>query len=130
MTQKNSTRQIYSTNTIWEQIAGFSRAIRVGNHIFIAGTTATGPDGLVGVGDPAKQMHFILDRITAAVTHLGGKLEDIVRTRIYVRHISDWEIIARIHGEKFKMICPATTLIEACLVGECLVEVEAEALVL
>jgi len=121
-------RQKINTGTIWEEIAGFSRAIRVGNQILIAGTTASGPAGIVGKGDPAKQMYFILDRIEQALQELGGALKDVVRTRTYVSDINHWEIVAKIHGEKFKTIRPVNTLVEARLVGDCLVEVEAEAI--
>jgi enamine deaminase RidA (YjgF/YER057c/UK114 family) len=126
---KDSNRQLFSTGTIWEEIAGFSRALRVGNHIFVAGTTATGPKGIIDKGDAAKQMHFILDRIEHAIVKLGGTLSDVVRTRIYVNDISDWEIVAKIHGDKFRKIRPVNTLIQAKLAGECLVEVEAEAII-
>lgn len=118
-----------STGTKWEEIAGFSRATRVENHIFVAGTTATDANGIVGKGDIAAQMYFILERIESAILALGGQLQDIVRTRIYVNDIDDWEIVARIHGEKFQAIKPANTLVQAKLVGECLVEVEAEAII-
>lgn len=122
-------RQSVDTGTIWEKVAGFSRAVRIHNQILVAGTTATGPDGIVGKGDPARQMHFILARIENAINELGGLLTDVVRTRIYVSNINDWEIVAKIHGEAFHAIRPVTTLVQAKLVGECLVEVEAEAYV-
>lgn len=121
-------KQTFSTGTSWEEIAGFSRAIRVGNQIFVAGTTASGPEGIIAKGDPAKQMHFILDRIEQAIVKLGGTLNDVVRTRIYVNDINDWEIVAKIHGDKFRLIRPVNTLVQVGLVGECLVEVEAEAI--
>lgn len=119
----------YLTATKWEEIAGFSRAIRAGNHIFIAGTTATGPSGIISKGDPAAQMHFILERIELAIIELGGRLTDVIRTRIYVSDINDWEVIARIHGDKFRHIRPVNTLVQATLIPDCLVEVEAEAIV-
>lgn len=118
-----------STGTPWEEIAGFSRAIRCGDRIFIAGTTATGPAGIVGKDDPAAQMEFILDRIEHAINELGGQLADIIRTRIYVSNIEHWEIVAKIHGERFHNIRPVNTLVQAKLVSDCLVEVEAEAIV-
>ena len=124
-----ATRQTVNTGTVWEEVASFSRGLRVGQHIFIAGTTASGPNGIVGKDDPAQQMQFILERIEGAIQQLGGRLENIVRTRIYVSEIKHWESVARIHGEKFKNIRPVCTLVEAHLVGECLVEVEAEAIV-
>lgn len=122
-------KKLFSTDTKWEKIAGFSRAIRIGNQIFVAGTTATESNGIVGQGDPAAQTHFILDRIEHAITELGGKLTDVVRTRIYVSDIKDWEIVARIHGEKFNQIRPVNTLVQAKLVNDCLVEIEAEAII-
>ena len=125
----SNVKQTFSTGTIWEEIAGFSRAVRIGNHIFVAGTTATGPEGIVDRGDPGKQMQFILDRIEHAIVNLGGTLHDVVRTRIYVSNINDWEIVAKIHGDKFRQIRPVNTLIQAKLAGECLVEVEAEAII-
>lgn len=122
-------KQLYSTETPWEEIAGFSRAIRIGHNIYVAGTTATDSNGIIGKDDPAKQMHFILNRIEKAIIHLGGTLKDVVRTRIYVSDISDWEIVAKIHGDSFRQIRPVNTLIQATLVGDCLVEVEAEAII-
>ena len=105
MTNRNSTiRQAISTGTVWEEIAGYSRAIRIDNRILVAGTTATEKDGIVGKDDPAAQMNFILDRIEQAIQQLGGSLDDVVRTRIYVSDIQYWEIVARIHGERFKII--------------------------
>jgi enamine deaminase RidA (YjgF/YER057c/UK114 family) len=102
----------------------------VGDRISVSGTTATGPDGVIGPGDPAAQTRAILDRIEAAIEQLGGRLEDVVRTRIYVRDIAHWETIARIHGERFAAIRPANTLVEARLVGDdYLVEIEAEAII-
>ncbi len=127
--QREKYMEKYSTGTIWEEIAGFSRAIRVGNQIIVSGTTATSTDGIVGKNDPAAQMRFILNRIEQALIQLGGSLENVVRTRIYVSDINNWEIVAKIHGEIFKNIRPANSLIEAKLVGDCLVEVEAEAVV-
>ena len=126
----NSTKkQVYSTETVWEKIAGFSRSLRIDNHIYVAGTTATGPDGVIGKDDPKKQMEFILDRIEQAIIELGGSLNNVVRTRIYVNDINDWEIVAKVHGDKFNSIKPVCTLVQAKLVGECLVEVEAEAVI-
>ncbi len=124
----SSTKKLLSTGTKWEEIAGFSRAIRLGQHIFVAGTTATGQEGIVGKDDPAAQMRFVLDRIEKAIVDLGGKLTDVIRTRIYVSNMNDWEVIARIHGKRFKDIKPVCTLVQAKLVSDCLVEVEAEAI--
>lgn len=123
-------RQSVNSGTVWEAIAGYSRAVRVGDQILVSGTTATGPDGLVGAGDPAAQTRYALDKIEAAICQLGGRVEDVVRTRIFVSNIDHWEIVARVHGERFGRIRPATTLVEARLVGpEYLVEIEAEAIV-
>lgn len=123
-------RDSVSTGTIWEEVAGFARAVRIENRILISGTTATGPDGVVGLGDAEAQTRFILDKIEAAIQQLGGTIKDVVRTRIYLRYISDWEAVAQAHGERFGAIRPANTLVEARLVGdEYLVEIEAEAVI-
>jgi len=112
-------------------LAGYARAVRIGERILVSGTTATGPDGgVVGAGDPEIQARFILDKIEAAIQQLGGTRHDIVRTRIYLRDVRDWKAVARVHGERFGAIRPANTLIEARLVGdEYLVEIEAEAVI-
>ena len=124
------TRQSVSSGTTWEALAGYSRAVRVGDRILVSGTTATGPDGLVGGDDPAAQARYALDKIEAAIRQLGGRLEDVVRTRVYVSKIEHWEAVARVHGERFGPIRPVNTLVEARLVGpEYLVEIEAEAIV-
>ena len=117
-----------SSGTPWERMAGYSRAVRSGNLIHVSGTTATHGDRFVGGSDPAAQMHFVIDKIEGALQSLGGGLEDVVRTRVFVRNIDDWEPIARAHGERFGAVLPANTLVRAELVAEaCLVEVEAEA---
>ncbi len=123
-------KQTVDSGTSWEQLAGYSRAVRIGDRILVSGTTATGPQGLVGGDDPVAQTRYILDKIQAAIEALGGRLEDVVRTRIYLRDITHWEAVARVHGERFKAIRPANTLVEARLVGsEYLVEIEAEAVI-
>jgi enamine deaminase RidA (YjgF/YER057c/UK114 family) len=123
-------RTSVGTGTHWEALAGYARAVRAGDRILVSGTTATGPDGVVGAGDPAAQARCILDKIEAAIEQLGGSLRDVVRTRVYVRDIADWEAVARVHGERFRAIRPANTLVQAALVGqEYLVEIEAEALI-
>ena len=120
----------FSSGTVWEEMAGYSRAVRVGDRILVAGTTATGPDGLVGGDDPAAQARFIYDKIETAIRALGGRFEDIVRTRVFVSDIANWEAVARVHGERFGHIRPINTLVEARLVGpEYLVEIEVEAVV-
>lgn len=116
------------SGTIWEDMAGFSRAVRKGNRILVSGTTATHGNKAIGGQDPAAQTHFIIDKIEGALQSLGGKLEEVVRTRIFVRNVADWEAVARVHGERFKDIQPANTLVKAEMIGEeYLVEIEAEA---
>jgi len=123
-------REWVDSGTSWEAMAGYARAVRVGDRILVSGTTATGPDGVVGAGDPAAQARFILDKIEGVLRRLGASLCDVVRTRVYVRNLADWEAVARVHGERFRDIRPANTLVQAELVGEpYLVEIEAEAVV-
>ncbi len=122
--------QRYSTGTPWEAISGYSRAVRVGDRILVSGTTASGPDGALPIPDAAGQTHAILEIIKSAVEALGGSLNDIVRTRIYVKDIAHWQEVARVHGEYFANIRPACALVEARLVDDALlVEIEAEAVV-
>ncbi len=123
-------RQHVSTGTAYEALAGYSRAVRIGDRILVSGTTAGGPDGIVGIGDPALQARFILDRVERALGELGATLRDVVRTRIFVRRIEDWEAVARVHGERFGEVRPANTLVQATLVHpDLLVEIEAEAVI-
>jgi enamine deaminase RidA (YjgF/YER057c/UK114 family) len=123
-----SVRQSVSSGTVWEEMAGYSRAVRVGSVIHVSGTTATGPEGLVGADDPEAQAEYALDKIENALRSLGSGLHDVVRTRVYVSDIGHWEQVARVHGRRFAAIRPANTLVEARLVGpEYLVEIEAEA---
>lgn len=123
-------RQRYSTNTPWEAIGGYSRAVRVGERILVSGSTASGAEGALGIADAAEQTRAVLEIIQSAVELLGGRLEDVVRTRIYVKDIELWESVARVHGEFFADIRPACTLVEARLVDDSLlVEIEAEAVV-
>jgi aryl-alcohol dehydrogenase-like predicted oxidoreductase/enamine deaminase RidA (YjgF/YER057c/UK114 family) len=116
------------SGTVWEELAGFSRAVKIGNRILISGTTATHNNQVVGGNDPAAQTTFILDKIEGALQTLGASLQQVVRTRIYLRHVSDWEVVARVHGQRFRYIQPANTMVRADLIGdEYLVEIEAEA---
>lgn len=126
-TGNDGNRRVFS-GTSWEQIAGFCRGVCVGERILISGTTATHRGRAIGGNDPAAQTHFILDKISGALQALGARLEDVVRTRVFVRRIDDWEAVTRAHGERFAEIRPANTLVQAQLVGEeYLVEIEAEA---
>jgi len=118
------------SGTVWEDIAGFSRAVRKGNRVLVSGTTATHGERVIGGQDPAAQTHFAIDKIEGALQSLGGRLEDVVRTRVYIRNIDDWEAVSRAHGKRFGHIQPANTLVQAGLIGDdYLVEVEAEAIV-
>jgi aryl-alcohol dehydrogenase-like predicted oxidoreductase/enamine deaminase RidA (YjgF/YER057c/UK114 family) len=120
-----------SSGSFFEPIAGYSRAVRVQNRILVSGTTAThGAGEIVCPGDPAGQTVFILDKIAASISALGGRLEDVVRTRVYLKDASQWEPVSRIHGRYFGEIRPANTLLEISrLIGEYEVEIEAEAIV-
>ena len=118
------------SGTVWEDLAGFSRAVKRGNKIVVSGTTATHGSEVIGGTAPASQMHFIIDKIEGALQSLGSRLEDVVRTRIFIRNMDDWEPIARAHGIRFKAIQPANTMVRADLIGdEYLVEMEAEAMI-
>ncbi len=117
------------SGTVWETAAGFARAIRHGQHIAVSGTTATLGNRAIGGQDAASQTHFAIDKIEGALQSLGAALTDVVRTRVYVRHVRDWEVVARAHGERFGRIQPANTLVGAELIGdEYLVEIEADAI--
>lgn len=123
----DGSRRAFS-DTPWEPIAGYARAVRVGDRILVSGTTATHRDRLMGGADAAAQTHYAIDKIEGALQSLGGTLEDVVRTRIFVRNAADWEAVSRAHGARFGSIQPANTLVSAALIGdEYLVEIEAEA---
>ena len=127
-----SDRQNISSGTSWEAIAGYSRAVRIGNVVHVSGTTATDENGnVVGLNDPYAQTIYILRKIERALTQAGALLTDVIRTRIYVTDAHQWEPVARAHGEIFSQIRPANTLIEvSALIGEgYLVEIEAEAII-
>lgn len=114
----------------WEEMAGYCRAVKVGNRILVSGTTASHRDREVGGSDPAAQTHFVIDKIEGALQSFGAGLEDVVRTRIFIPRIQDWEAVAKAHGARFRAIQPANTLVQAGLIGDAyLVEIEAEAVV-
>jgi enamine deaminase RidA (YjgF/YER057c/UK114 family) len=121
----------YSSGTKWEPMVGYSRAIRVGKVVHVSGTTATDASGnLVGIGDPTSQTLQALTNVRQALEAVGAKLEDVVRTRIYVTDISRWEEVGRVHGSFFKDIRPANSMVEVkrLVNPQMLVEVEAEAI--
>jgi enamine deaminase RidA (YjgF/YER057c/UK114 family) len=124
-------RQLISSGTPWEALCGYSRAVRVGGSVYVSGTTASDASGAVqSLGDAGGQTRYIIRKIEAALQEAGAELAHVVRTRIYVRDMADWEAVSRAHGEFFHAIRPACTLVRAEMIEpEMLVEIEMEAVV-
>lgn len=131
-TERDMERRTVSTGTKWEPVVGYSRAVRVGPFVFVSGTTATDPEGnVVGVNDPHAQTVQALRNVESALVRIGAGLRDVVRTRIYVTNIDDWEAIGRAHGEVLGAVRPATSMVQVARLVDprMLVEIEADAVV-
>lgn len=127
-----SERINFGSGAPWEPVVGYSRAVRVGAQVWVAGTTATGPDGkLVGIGDAYAQTRQALANVAAALARAGARVEDVVRTRLFVTDMTQWEAIGRAHGEVFSAIRPASTMVEVVRLidPQMLVEIEADAVI-
>lgn len=124
-------RQHVSTGTPWEALAGYSRAVRVGPFVYVAGTTATNEKGEISSTDPYEQTCHILQRVASALEAVGASLSHVVRTRVYITNMDDWQSVARAHGEVFADIRPANTLVEVSrlAIPDMQVEIEVDAVI-
>lgn len=124
-------RTLISSGSVYEPVVGYSRAVRAGDFVFVAGTTAGAPDGAIGGSDPAEQTREIFRRVETALTQAGATFADVVRTRIYLRNIADFDAVGKVHGEIFGEIRPAATAIEVSglAADDMLVEIDVDAII-